>query len=123
MSTAKQRLGEAGELLVAKHARCPGCKRTERTLKVLPTNFKCADLICEFCGYLAQVKSKSINGALPAYVTGKILGAAWGPQRDRMTAGTYFSLYIVLVSDSGMGGIYFLSRDLQTEAMFTPRNR
>ncbi|MBX3104208.1 MAG: hypothetical protein KF867_04460 [Cryobacterium sp.] len=38
-----------------------------------------------------------------------------------MTAGIYFSLYIVLVSDSGMGGIYFLPRDLQTEAMFTPR--
>lgn len=76
MATAKL-LGDAGERLVAQHAVCPGCRRLEKSFKVLPRNFKCADLVCDFCGYLAQVKSKSIKGPIPAAATGSILGAAW----------------------------------------------
>ena len=45
MATTKQKLGTAGEELVAKHARCPGCKRTDKSFKLLPPNFKCADLV------------------------------------------------------------------------------
>jgi type II restriction enzyme len=56
MRTHKQ-LGDWGEQMVVKSCACPQCKRT-KTLKRLPTNFKCADLICDFCGYLAQVKSR-----------------------------------------------------------------
>lgn len=122
MATPKQVLGDAGERLVARHATCPGCKRSEKSFKVLPRNFKCADLVCDFCGYLAQVKSKSITGAIPVAATGSIPGAAWGPQKERMDAGIYFSLYIVLVNDLGKAGIFFLPRDLQTEAMFIARN-
>lgn len=36
MATTKQKLGTAGEELVAKHARCPGCKRTDKSFKLLP---------------------------------------------------------------------------------------
>lgn len=53
MATDKQKLGELGERYVIGNSLCPRCKRA-RTLKLLPTNFKCADVICDFCGYLAQ---------------------------------------------------------------------
>ena len=65
MATTKQKLGTAGEELVAKHARCPGCKRTDKSFKLLPPNFKCADLVCDFCGYLAQVKLSLIHISEP----------------------------------------------------------
>ena len=110
------------EQLVARHARCPGCKSSSKTFRLLPPTFKCADLICDFCGYLAQVKSKLVKGPLPDRCPNRIMGSHWAPQRDRMAAGIYFSLYLVLVSDSGEAGIYFLPRDLQTEEMFVPRN-
>src|SRR5437016_2384727 len=56
MGTGKQQLGEFGERLVCNRSNCPRCKRT-KTLRRLPNNFKCADIICDFCGYLAQVKT------------------------------------------------------------------
>jgi hypothetical protein len=112
---------ESCERLVAHHARCPGCKSSSKTFRLLPPSFKCADLICDFCGYLAQVKSKSTKGPLPDRCPNRILGASWGPQRQRMEAGIYFSLYVVLVSDTGEVAIYFLPRDLQTRDMFVAR--
>ena len=60
MRTAKQKLGDFGEDLIRKKFNCPKCKRP-KTLKKLPRNFKCADLICDFCGYLAQVKTKTVK--------------------------------------------------------------
>jgi len=60
MTTDKQKLGDFGENLIRKKFDCPKCKRP-KTLKKLPPNFKCADLICDFCGYLAQVKTKTVN--------------------------------------------------------------
>ena len=59
--TNKQLLGERGEILVTKKCPCPKCK-SEKSLKRLPANFKCADIVCDFCGYLAQVKSKNVKG-------------------------------------------------------------
>jgi len=51
-----------------------------------------------------------------------ILGAAWSPQKERMDAGIYFPLFIVLVTgDFKKSAIYFLSADLQTPEMFIPR--
>lgn len=119
MPTLKQELGNFGEEYVAKSISCPSCKSIDKTLKLLPPNFKCADLICDFCGYLAQVKSvtvKEIN-SLPK----QILGAAWGPQKERMDSGIYFPLFIVAFKDKKNVGIYFLPSDLQTTQMFTPR--
>ena len=84
---------------------------------------KCADVICEFCGYLAQVKSnnfKDIN-VFPKTV----LGAAWGPQKERMDAGIFFPLFIVLFSETNSKefGVYYLSADMQTKEMFVPRKK
>lgn len=47
-----------GERLLVKEAACPECERT-KILKRLPANFRCAAVICEFCGYLAQVKAST----------------------------------------------------------------
>jgi type II restriction enzyme len=119
--TAKQVLGSFGERYVASTVSCPGCKRGERTLRVLPANFKCADVVCDFCGYLAQVKTKSVSGPLPSACPKLVPGAGWGPQKARMDAGIYFSLFIVVQNESKAVRVFFLPRDLQTEEMFVER--
>src|SRR5690349_13644417 len=113
----KKELGDFGEDIVAKRCACPRCKR-KTTLKCLPSNFKCADVICYFCGYLAQVKAARVRDVrvLPK----QLLGAAWGPQHARMQAGIYFPLFIVLVGPTS-SAIYYLSADLQSPGMFVPR--
>lgn len=120
MATKRQDLGAFGETLVAKTCSCPRCKR-EKTLVRLPPNFKCAVLICDFCGYLAQVKAATTTNVdvLPATV----LGAAWGPQKARMDSGIYFPLFLVLAtSDLDRSSVYYLAADLQPPDLFKPRN-
>ena len=117
MPTDKQKLGVLGEDLVVKNLICQKCKK-KKTLKKLPMNFKCADLICDFCGFLAQVKSsnvKNINN-LP----NSILGAAWKPQQERMDAGIYFPLYLVLINGKNYS-VFYLAADLQSKDIFIPR--
>jgi hypothetical protein len=117
--TSRQNLGDWGENLIAKNCGCPSCKRL-KTLKKLPPNFKCADLICDFCGYLAQVKTATAKD--PRVLPRQILGAAWGPQKERMDSGIYFPLYVVLTEkDQRNWQIYYLSPDLQPPEMFLPR--
>lgn len=53
--TSRQILGDYGETVVVRLS-CPRCKHAG-TLRKLPVNFRCADIICDFCGYLAQVKT------------------------------------------------------------------
>ena len=122
MATVRQILGTFGEDCVAKDCKCPRCKRS-RTLKRLPNNFKCADVICDFCGYLAQVKAA--NASDVEKVPRTILGAAWGPQRERMDAGIYFPLFLVLVNAGATSrrrySIPYLPADLQSPEMFKPR--
>ena len=60
MPTARQDLGERGEKAVAQHIPCPRCNK-RRHLTRLPNNFQCADVICRFCGYLAQVKAVTMS--------------------------------------------------------------
>lgn len=122
MTTEKQKLGEFGEKIVAKLCSCPKCKRN-KTLKLLPPNFKCADLICDFCGYLAQVKATSVSNTL--ILPKKVLGAAWKPQKERMESGIYFPLFLILVSKDSMKdfSIYYLSADLQEPELFKPRKK
>lgn len=115
----KIELGNWGEELVAKNASCPKCKN-DRTLKKLVQNFKCADLICDFCGFIAQVKTARVSDIETMPKT--ILGAAWGPQKARMDAGIYTSLFVVLRSKKDKSfSISFLASELQTPEMFVPR--
>jgi hypothetical protein len=83
MGTVRQQLGERGELIVVKKCSCPRCKRP-RTLKRLPTNFKCADVICDFCGYLAQVKAATVRNV--EVIPNHLLGGAWSVQKARKSA-------------------------------------
>ena len=117
MPTDKQKLGIFGEEIVSKNLICQKCKKS-KTLKKLPTNFKCADLICDFCGFLAQVKSSNVKNInlLPK----SIVGAAWKPQEQRMNAGIFFPLYLVLVNKKEYS-IFYLSADLQSKEIFIPR--
>ncbi|ROH87834.1 hypothetical protein ED208_14070 [Stagnimonas aquatica] len=117
MATPKQQLGALGEQLVAKICACPKCKKP-KTLKRLPTNFKCADLICDFCGFLAQVKTMSTAAVSP--LPKQILGAAWGPQKARMDAAIYFPLFLVLKTPSDYA-VYYLPTDFQSPALFSVR--
>jgi hypothetical protein len=120
ISIKKHVLGAFGEERVARDCACPRCKRT-KTLVRLPPNFNCADVICDFCGYLAQVKTSTSTTDV-ATLPKKLLGAAWGPQKARMEAAIYFPLFLVLVHRVTRAyAIYFLSADLQVPEMFTPR--
>jgi hypothetical protein len=118
LPTARQALGVFGEKCVTKDCRCPRCKRSGALVR-LPPNFKCADVICDFCGYLAQVKAATVE--IIDKVPGTVLGAAWGPQKERMDAAIYFPLYLVLVNRNKDYSIFYLSADLQDPRMFQPR--
>jgi len=120
MPTGRQLLGSFGEQRVVKECSCPRCKR-DGTLIRLPSNFKCADVICDFCGYLAQVKSTKVSDINT--IPDTVLGAAWGPQKERMTSAIYFPLFLVLVGPSQKDySIFYLAADLQEPRMFKPRS-
>jgi hypothetical protein len=91
MATSMQKIGQFGEQRVVSDCACPRCKRSQ-TLVQLPNNFRCADLICDFCGFLAQVKAARVTDITK--IPSELPGGAWGPQRARMAAGIYFPLYI-----------------------------
>jgi type II restriction enzyme len=117
MSTAKQKLGVYGENLVIKNLICQKCKKN-KTLKKLPTNFKCADIICDFCGFLAQIKTSNVKNV--NILPNTILGAGWKVQKERMDNGIYFPLYLVLVNKKKFS-IFYLAANLQKDEIFLPR--
>jgi type II restriction enzyme len=120
MPTAHQELGVFGEQKVVQKCACPKCKRS-RTLVRLPTNFKCADVICDFCGYLGQVKAARVKDITK--IPKAVLGAAWKPQKERMDAAIYFPLFLVLASENlKQHAIYYLAADLQKPELFRPRS-
>ena len=51
----------------------------------------------------------------------QVLGAAWGPQKERMDSGIYFPLFLVLVNDKKKHAIYYLSAGLQEPEIYVPR--
>jgi type II restriction enzyme len=120
MPTDKQILGKLGEKLVTKRIPCPGCKKSN-TLQPLIQNFKCLDIICDFCGYVAQVKTNKVKDINK--IPNKILGGAWGPFKERMMSGRFFHLFIVLVDENSPSkfAIYYLPADLQKPEIFTER--
>lgn len=117
MATSKQKLGTYGENLIVKHINCNNCQK-KNTLKKLPINFKCADIICDFCGFLAQVKTSNVKdiNILPDL----ILGAGWKVQKERMNENIYFPLYLILVNQKRYS-IFYLSVKNQFEKIFVPR--
>ena len=116
--TTRQETGDFGEnLIIKKFNKCPKCKNN-RTLRKLPNSFKCADIIFDFCGYLAQIKTKNTKNL--DNIPKEINGAAWKPQKERMDAGIYFPLYLVLKFDKKYS-VYYLASDLQEEEMFVKR--
>ena len=118
--TKRQKVGQKGEDFIVKNMDCPQCKRSG-TLKCLPANFKCADIICDFCGFLAQVKTKTVKNI--EKIPNSIPGAAWGPQKERMDAGIYFPLFIVLKTDTRRSSIFYLPVDYQDREIFVPRKK
>ncbi len=117
--TARQALGNWGERFVVKKCACPRCKRAT-SLRQLRANFKCADVICDFCGFLGQVKTSSRRDV--DLLPNSILGAAWGPMKERLDAGLYFPLFLVLKQPDGRRrSIWYLSADLQERSMFEKR--
>ena len=118
--TAKQALGQRGEEAVRDNVACPRCRR-QKVLTRLPTNFQCADVICKFCGFLAQVKAVTVtDDRLPD----RVLGAAWGPQHEQILDGIFQSLFVVgFDSAARLVRIdYVPSHILQaTPAVFEPR--
>lgn len=118
MPTDKQATGRIGEELVVRGCNCFKCKRA-RTLRRLPPNFKCADIICDFCGYLAQVKTSLTEKT--DYPPKNLRSAAWNVQLERMNAGIFFPLFIVLIG-SREKAVFYLPADFQTREMFVPRN-
>ncbi len=117
MTTAKQKLGVYGENLVIKNLICQKCKKN-KTLKKLPTNFKCVDIICDFCGFLAQVKTSTVKNI--NILPNTILGAGWKVQKERMNEKIYFPLYLILVNQNKYS-IFYLSVENQSEKIFVPR--
>jgi hypothetical protein len=78
-------------------------------------------VICDFCGFLAQVKTTTTSkiGIVPKTV----LAAAWGPQKERMDAAIYFPLYLVVVPpDVKSHSIFYLPAGLQDPSMFQARS-
>ena len=119
MPSEKQYIGGIGEKFVAKMMTCPKCKKSG-SLKLLPTNFECADLICNFCGHTSQVKTfRSDKEGLP----NQILGAAWNPLEERITAGIYHALWIVRMNkrDKKCLEIWLITSEAQRPEMFIQR--
>jgi type II restriction enzyme len=120
MSTSRQILGRKGEIAVRDHVPCPRCRRS-RHLVPLTVNFQCADLICKFCGFLAQVKAtKSGDGSLPM----RILGAAWRPQHEQIRAGIFQPLFIaVFDTRDRLTSIHYVPAHIlqSAPAVFEPR--
>lgn len=120
MATSRQILGRKGEIAVRDHVPCPRCRRS-RHLVPLTVNFQCADLICKFCGFLAQVKAtKSGDGSLPM----RVLGAAWRPQHEQILAGIFQPLFIAVFNASGrLTSIHYVPAHIlqSAPAVFEPR--
>lgn len=99
VATARQALGDRGEKAVCDHVPCPQCGKP-RHLTRLPKNFQCADVICKFCGFLAQVKAATLADGSDD-VPDRVLGAAWGPQHEQIIAGIYHGLFIAGFAKAG----------------------
>ena len=117
--TVYQETGNKGEQAVKKYCLCPECNKGK--LKILPPNFKCADVICDFCGFLAQVKARNVKKRGQKLVS--LLGAAWKPQKVRMESGIIFPLFVVDILRGRPVEIRYLDRKSQEniDGLYIPR--
>lgn len=115
--TKRQLQGDLGQKVVCQHCLCPKCKRGK--LKQLIGNFKCADVICDFCGFLAQLKTPTIKSPTEKITT--ILGGAWTVQKEKIKAGILHPLYIVRILNGKPLRIDYISADFLKPEMFVPR--
>jgi type II restriction enzyme len=81
-------------------------------------------MICDFCGFVAQVKTARRPD--PENVAPTYLGGAWRPQKERMDAGIYTTLYLVNAPKSEALSenacfLFFLPAEAQEPEMFVPR--
>lgn len=122
MPTTKQQLGKLGETAVCQHVGCPRCGR-ERQLRPLPVNFECVDVICKFCGFLAQVKATtggSTDGPPPT-----VPGGAWGAQHQRVIAGIFHPLYVATFTGRSLLRIDYIPAHMlgAYPSVYRPRTR
>ncbi len=117
--TKFQVLEEIGEEAVIQRCPCLRCKRSH-TLRRLPRNFRAADVICDFCGFTAQVKGTQVppHGNVSRFLP----GASWPVQRERIESHIFLPLFIVAVNGKKAIKIVYVPPDLQTAALFKPRN-
>ncbi len=118
MKTLNQSLGELGEVTVTRQCMCPRCKRS-RTLRRLRANFKAADIICDFCGFTAQVKA--VTTPARGQLTRQLMGASWPVQRERMKSHIYPPLFVVTVIGGKADQVLYVPADLQLPTLFKPR--
>lgn len=114
--TQRQVHGELAEKLVCKHCSCPKCKKPRKIakLRVLPKSFECADVICNFCGFLAQVKrTEEGRDRLP--------GGGWKVQKLKLDAGIFHPLYVVTFKKDKFLRINYLPADFMKRSIFVPR--
>jgi len=117
---SKKEIGDSAEKLVCRRLSCPRCKGGK--LRRLPPNFPCADVICSFCGYVAQVKAHKVTDPEDETIT-KLIGGSWRAQKKRIEAGIYMPVYVVLHFRDRMHKILYLSVDHQLRKMFRPRRK
>ena len=117
--TAKQALGGKGETAVCNRVACPRCGRAKQ-FRALPPNFECVDVICKFCGFLAQVKAtNNTSGERPT----RVLGGAWGPQHERVIAGIFHAVYVVSYDGNRLARIDYVPAHMLSAhpSVFKPR--
>ncbi len=106
-----------GQRAVCKYCICPKCKKGR--LKQLIGGFKCADVICDFCGFVAQVKAPAVRTASDRVLT--ILGGAWKVQEEKLNAGIYHPLYIVKIVNGKPVAIDYIAADFLRPEMYVAR--
>ena len=116
--TLRQKHGELAEKAVSKYCSCPKCKKSNAKLKPLRSGFTGADVICDFCGYLAQVKGATSKGKI-----GIVPGAAWKPQKERLNAGIYFPVFVVKIQNEKPISIHYIAADFLEKRFYKPGNR
>ena len=112
--------GRIGEEAVVRFVKCPRCNEKKLT-RLVERGFPCVDVICKFCGFLAQVKSTIGEvGERPT----RALGANWEPQKKQILADIFHALYVVSVENGKANRIWYVPEHMLrvSPAAFEPGN-